>query len=173
MAEILASIRGRKAGLDRHGNLVAQGSFIPGGGLAPLAGGSARTLTAEDFGRTINLDTLAGTTVTLPAAVGSGGKFRFIVSVLATSVSHKIQVANSSDTMIGGGVIADTDSSGAAYSFLAAASSDTITLNRSTTGSVTVGEWIEVEDYATNVWRVDFLLSGTGTPVTPFSAAVS
>ena len=75
--------------------------------------------------------------------------------------------------MIGGGVIADTDSSGAAYAFLAASTSDTITLNRSTTGSVTVGEWIEIEDYAPNVWKVDFLLSGTGTPVSPFSAAVS
>ena len=35
------------------------------------------------------------------AATGSGARFRFFVSVLATSVSHKIQVANASDFMIG------------------------------------------------------------------------
>ena len=173
MASILTSLFGDRFGIDRFGNIVSKGGIVTGGGGAPLAGGSARTLTADDFGKTILLDTLAGTTITLPAAIGSGGRYRFIVSVLATSVSHKIQVANASDTMIGGGVIADTDSSGAAYAFLAASTSDTITLNRSTTGSVTVGEWIEIEDYAPNVWKVDFLLSGTGTPVSPFSAAVS
>jgi hypothetical protein len=116
--------------------------------------------------------TIAGSTVTLPAATGSGCKFRFEVTVLATSNSHIVKVANASDTMRGGGVIADTDTAGAAYSFFAAAASDTITLNRSTTGSVSLGEWIEVTDAAANRWTVDFCLSGTGTPLTPFSATV-
>lgn len=172
MGEILTSIHGRRLGIDRHGNVVAGGSLITGGGAGPVAAGSTLTLTSEHNGKTIALDTLTGSVVTLPAATGSGCKFRFVVSVLATSNSHKVQVANSSDTMIGGGTIADTDTSGAGYSFFAAATSDTITLNRTTTGSVTVGEIIEVEDYAANLWYVWFALSGTGTPATPFSAAV-
>lgn len=172
MAEIQKSIHGRSVGIDRFDNLVAKGAIITGGGLAPLAAGATRTLTSDDSGRIINLDTAAGSVVTLPAATGSGCKFRFEVTVLATSNSHIVKVANASDTMRGGGLIADTDSAGAAYSFFAAAASDTITLNRSTTGSVSLGEWIEVTDNAANLWTVDYCLSGTGTPLTPFSATV-
>lgn len=158
-------------GLEIEADLVTLGGVAIGGGIS--AGGSTKTLTAADTGKTIKLDTAAGTVVTLPAASGSGVKFRFVVTVLATSNSHIVQVANASDTMIGGVVIADTDSSGAASSFFAGATGDTITLNRSTTGSVSLGEWIEVEDVATNKWFVRGVLSGTGVVATPFSAAVS
>jgi hypothetical protein len=139
-----------------------------------IAGGSALTLTAESHaGRLINLDTAAGTTITLPAASGSGNLYRFRVSVLATSNSHKIQVANASDAFEGYAVISDTDTSSAASMFMAAAgTSDTLTLNRTTTGSVTIGEYIEVEDIATNRFAVRAYLSGTGVVATPFSAAV-
>jgi hypothetical protein len=55
-----------------------------------------------------------------------------------------------------------------------ATNSDTITLNRTTTGSVNVGEWIEVEDVATATWAVKGMLTdGRGVRnATPFSAAV-
>lgn len=172
MGEILTSIRGRKLGLDKDDNLVVKGSIITGGGSAPLSAGSTRTLTSEDSGKLIALDTLAGSVVTLPAATGSGATYRFYVSVLATSNSHIVKVANSSDTMIGGVVIADTDTAGAASSFMAASTSDTITLNRSTTGSVSLGEYIEVEDVVANKWLVSARLSGTGVVATPFSATV-
>lgn len=139
---------------------------------AGTAGGSTLTLTSAHAGRTIRLDTAAGTTVTLPAATGTGNVFRFRVSALATSNSHIIKVANSSDVMQGFAMIADTDSLGAAYMFFSGATGDTITLNRSTTGSVTVGEYIEISDVGTNLFHVRAYLSGTGTPVTPFSATV-
>jgi hypothetical protein len=109
------------------------------------AGGSALTLTVEKFNRR---------------------------SVIATSNSHVIKVANSSDVMRGFAIIADTDTAGAASMFMTAATSDTITLNRSTTGSVTVGEYIEIEDIAVNAWSVKAFISGTGTVATPFSATV-
>lgn len=141
-----------------------------------IAGGAALTLTAAAHsslhGSLINLDTAAGTTITLPAATGSGNLYKFYVSVLATSNSHIIKVANASDTMKGFAVIADTDTAGAASMFMTASTSDTITLNRSTTGSVTIGEYIEIEDIATNVFLVRAFLSGTGTVATPFSATV-
>lgn len=135
--------------------------------------GSATTLTSASNNKTVKLDTLAGSTVTLPAATGSGVKFLFVVTVLATSNSHVIKVANATDTMIGGVVIADTDTAGAASSFFAGSTGDTITLNRSTTGSVSLGEWIEVEDVAAGKWFVTGMISGTGTVATPFSATVS
>jgi co-chaperonin GroES (HSP10) len=138
-----------------------------------VAAGSTLTLTsAQHAGRTILLDTATGSVVTLPASTGGGDVYTFVVSTLATSNSHIVKVANASDTMQGGIVIADTDTSGAASSFFAAASSDTITLNRTTTGSVSLGEQIVLVDYALNKWLVNALLSGTGTVATPFSATV-
>lgn len=145
-----------------------------------VAAGATKTLTvAANNNQVIKLDTLAGSVVTLPAATGSGAKFKFLVTVLATSASHKIQVANNADFMIG--IINGTrvDSGDAVLGFPAANSgtvatnSDTITLNRTTTGSVTVGEWIDVEDVAANTWAVNGMLSATGAAfATPFTAAV-
>jgi hypothetical protein len=61
----------------------------------------------------------------------------------------------------------------AANSGTVATNSDTITLNRTTTGSVSVGEWIDVEDVAANTWSVNGMLSATGAAfATPFTAAV-
>lgn len=148
--------------------------YVAVGGGA-VAAGAALTLTAETHaGRIINLDTAAGSTVTLPAASGSGNIYRFRVTTLATSNSHVVKVANATDTMEGMAIFADTDTAGAAYAFMAApATSDTITLNRTTTGSVTLGEVIEIEDIAANRFAVKAYLSATGTPLTPFSATVS
>ncbi len=143
------------------------------GGGAVAAGAALTMDAATHAGRIINLDTLAGSTATLPAATGSGNVYRFRVSVVATSVSHIVKVANASDAMEGFATYADTDTAGAASTFYAVAgTSDTITLNRSTTGSVTVGEYIEVEDVAANRFNVRAFLSATGAPETPFSAGV-
>lgn len=157
--------------------LVASGTSIQTNG-APIAAGATKTLVAADAGKIIQLDTLAGSVVTLPAATGTGRRYRFYVSVLATSNSHKIQVANATDFFVG--IISTvSDDAGAALKGYAAANSgtvatnsDTITLNRTTTGSVSVGEFIEVEDVATATWNVRGVTSSTGTEATPFSAAV-
>jgi hypothetical protein len=141
-----------------------------------ISAGSTLAVTAAlHNGATINLDTLTGSVCTLPAATGSGAKFKFLVTVLATSNSHKVQVANASDFMIG--MITTIDSAAvtgyvAANSGTVSTNSDTITLNRSTTGSVSVGEYISVEDVAANTWAVNGQTTSTGTAATPFSAAV-
>jgi hypothetical protein len=154
--------------------LTLGGVPIPPASSSILAGGSATTLTSASNGKTVLLDTAAGTTITLPAASGSGVRFRFIVSAIATSNSHKIQVANSSDTMTG--MIATvSDDAGfplKGYTADATAGADTITLNRTTTGSTVKGEWVEAIDYATNKWWVMGVTASTGTEATPFSAAV-
>ncbi len=115
-----------------------------------------------------------GSLTTLPAAIGSGNRWRFEVNVLATSNSHKIQVANGTDVMQGVVTGARVDSGNAVLGFATASTSDTISLNRTTTGSVSLGEWIEVEDVAAGVFAVKGVLSATGAAfATPFSAAVS
>lgn len=139
-----------------------------------LPAGSTKTLSrATERGAVIKLDTLTGSVVTLPPSIGDGCRFLFLVSVLATSNSHIIKVANATDVFRG--IIATLDSDLAAvnqWGFAAASTSDTITLERTNQGSVTLGEWVEVFDYAAGFWFVRGQLSGAA-PATPFSASVS
>jgi hypothetical protein len=139
-----------------------------------VAAGSALSVTeAAHDGKIILLDTATGSTCTLPASSGSGAVFRFVVSVVATSNSHVIKVANATDVMSGSIILSDTDTAGTATAFSTAASSDTVTLNRSTTGSVIKGEFVELVDIAAGFWAVNGVLANTGSGATPFSATVS
>lgn len=122
-------------------------------------------------GKTILLDTLTGSTFTLPASTGKGQKIRFQVSLVPTSNSHIIKVANASD-IIQGTIHTVSDNSAAVLGYIAGASDDTITLNRTTTGGVTIGEYIELEDIKKNVWAVRGFTASTGTEATPFSSTV-
>lgn len=186
MVDMLTSIHGRKLGLDSSGNLVVGGGLILQNDGTPItvgassatAGGSTKTLTSADFGKAILLDTAAGTTVTLPAATGSQGTYLFVVTVKATSNNHIVKVANASDFMIGS-IIGVSDDPATVKGWIAANSgtvatnSDTITLNRTTTGSVSVGEFFRLRDIAANTWLVEeSCITQNGTEATPFSAAV-
>ena len=149
--------------------------FVPfGNAYMPLiAAGSSLTLTANAHrGRTIALDTAAGSTVTLPAASGSGNVYNFLVTVLATSNSHIVKVANGSDAFDGFAFSRDDTSDNAVSFFAVAGTDDTVTLNRTTTGSVVIGERIAVTDVATNRFHVEAFIANSGTPATPFSATV-
>jgi len=135
------------------------------------AGGTlAVTVLAHD-GKTIALDTAAGSVCTLPSATGSGARFKFVITVIATSNSHIVKVTTT-DIMVGT-INSAADDADATRGWITAATSDTITLNRSTTGSVTRGEWIECEDILSGVWAVRGMTTSTGTEATPFSATVS
>lgn len=114
-----------------------------------------------------------GVTVTLPKASGTGDTYKITVGVLATANSHIIKVGSTADVMVGSIWITDTDTAGTISAWSTASTSDTITLNRSTTGSVTRGEFVEVQDILNNVWSVRGALSCTGTAVTPFSSTVN
>lgn len=149
--------------------------YLNYGGSLPVAGGTL-TVTAALHARInatiIGLADGNGSVVTLPAATGSQNRYRFRVQNLATSNNHIIKVSSAAETIQGFAIIADTDSSGAASMFMTAIDSDTLTLNRTTTGSVTVGEYIEIEDIFLNRWHIRAFLSGTGAVATPFSATV-
>lgn len=135
---------------------------------------TASTLTvtaAAHANATIVLNRAAGTTVTLPAATGSGFRYRFVVGTTVTSNSDIIKVANASDTMTGNAIVASDNAADAAIAFETAATSDTITLNGTTTGGIK-GDYIELEDVASTLWAVKVVTSATGTEVTPFSATV-
>ena len=138
-----------------------------------VSGGSAITLDKEIHGgKTIQLDTLTGTTVTLPAATGSGVRFNFCTSVIATSNSHVVKVGNATDVMSGSLNVVD-NADGTVTPFGTVAASDTITLNRTTTGSVKIGELFWLKDVKAGYWSVNGMVIATGSEATPFSAAVS
>lgn len=145
------------------------------GGSAPVPAGATLSLTkAAHDGRTIVFDTAAGSVITLPAATGSGAKFRCVVSVLATTNSHVLQCVGD-DMMQGACGIVDTDSADATIQFAALVGDtfDTITMNRTTTGLGAPGDYVEVEDIIADIWAVRGVIRASGTVATPFSSAVS
>ena len=140
---------------------------------AMIAGGATLTMLAQTHaGKTIALDTAAGTTITLPASTGGGVKYRFVVTVVPTSNQHKVQVANATDVLRGGILNCDTDSSNATLLFPTASTSDTCTYNGTTQGGFSIGDWIEVEDVKAGFWAISGVTQANGTVATPFSAAV-
>ena len=127
----------------------------------------AVTITDEGYvGQRIVLNRAAGVTATLPEATGSGNRYEFILLVDATG-NQIVKVANASDTMMGMAYIgADGET------FYTADTSDTITLNGTTTGGEK-GARIICDDVAENLWAVVVMSEASGTEATPFSAAVS
>ena len=112
-------------------------------------------------------------TLTLPAATGSGLEYKFIVSVVNTS-SYKIQVADATDTIDGSVNILDADAN-AQTAFVTAATSDTVTLNGTTSGGGSIGDTITLTDIATNQYAIEgqLVCAAGSNPATPFTAAVS
>jgi hypothetical protein len=138
-----------------------------------VAAGATLTVTAAlHADKVILLDTLAGSVCTLPAATGTGNVYRFMTSVIATSNSHIVQVANATDVMTGSLNVVD-HADGTVTAFGTVAASDTITLNRTTTGSVKIGEYIEIRDVKAGFFSVFGTVTATGAEANPFSAAVS
>lgn len=131
----------------------------------------AKTLGTEHNGAAITLDAAAGQAITLPAATGSGNAFRLFVKTTITSNSTTIKVANGDDVLTGVALNA-ADGGNTVVAFETAATSDTITLDGSTTGGIK-GDQIELIDIAENLWAVKIVGSATGTEATPFSATVS
>lgn len=121
-------------------------------------------------GKTITVNKADGSTITLPAATGSGSRFRIFVGTTITSVGLVIKVADATDTMAGVAIVAQ-DAADTAVVFETAATSDTITLNGTTTGGIK-GDLVELEDVAADLYHVRITASATGTEATPFSATV-
>jgi hypothetical protein len=170
--------------VDLGGCDVIANTFTPGVAFAGYGGGgvsvppvinAGSTLTISPnttVSRTIALNALTGSVVTLPTATGSGTTYTFIVTVLATSNSHIIQCANATDNIQGFIVSTLSGTPTTNNTWFAVADTDTITLNRTTTGSVTIGERITLRDIATNVWQCEGQTSQSGTAATPFSDTV-
>ena len=123
-------------------------------------------------GKILLLDAVAGFTVTLPDADGTGAIYSFRMRTVLTSGSYVIQAANSTDEMVG--MVSNFDGTTDAVGFDAdaVAGADTFTINVTTQGGVFRGDWVEFLDAEADLWYVRGQLSGSGTMISNFTAAV-
>ena len=137
-------------------------------------GGTALSITeALHDGKIVKLDhSAAASTCTLPDATGSGAMFRFVVTAVNTN-NHIIKVPDANNIFVGSVNILDADAA-AQGAYATAATSDTITLNGTTTGGQ-IGDMIEVIDIAADKWAVrgQLVVPAGSNPATPFSATVA
>lgn len=138
--------------------------------LQPINLTASTTLDDRHTQTLCTINAAAGLTLTLPAATGTGRTFNFLVGTTVTSGSVAIKVASASDTMAGLASLAQ-DAADTVVVFETAATSDTITLNGSTTGGIK-GDTIMLRDAQNGLWQVQMAGSGTGIEATPFSATV-
>lgn len=106
---------------------------------------------ATHAGKTVTINKADGTTITLPAATGTGNKYPFFVGTTVTSNQIRFNVTGN-DAYFGILNMLDLDASAAA-GFAAGTDADQIDLNGTTKGG-TKGDWIEFEDVATDTWAV-------------------
>ncbi len=142
---------------------------MPNPATQPVTITASATLNrATHAGNVVNLNAAAGLTVTLPASSGKGDVYEIFVATTVTSNNYIIQVANATD-ILAGVVHLSTDIAGT--SMPTSTTSDTITMNGSTTGGLR-GTWLRFKDASSGIWALEGGIICTGTEATPFSAAV-
>ena len=138
--------------------------------IVPLAVSTAISEAAHE-GRTVVMGGAgAARTFTLPAASGSGARYRFVVGAVNTS-NYLIKVTG--DDTMDGSIVSLADGGDTVVGWETASDSDTITLNGTTTGGVSIGDFVELEDIAADQWAVRGQTTSSGTEATPFSATVT
>ena len=172
-----------------QGPVVSKKGFYNTGPANVIDADSSTSLTvATHAGRIVHNDAAGAVTYTLPATNATadsgvagpgpdpnnlnnvGATFTIFNSITKTG-DLVVQVANSTDVMVGGALFID-DSSDNVVGFETVSASDTITFDGSTTGGVTYGN-IVCTVLASGKWKVSVESGCTGSPATPFSAAVS
>ena len=173
-----------------QGPVTSKNGFITTGPANVVDADSSVSLTvASNAGKIVHNDAAGAVTYTLPATNANsdsavagpgadlnnlsnvGAKFTIVNSITKTG-DLVVQVANATDVMTGTAIIVDTDTNDNTEGFMTASTSDTITLNGSTTGGVTHAT-IECTVLASGKYAVKVFTGGTGDLATPFSAAVS
>lgn len=161
------------SGTANFDSLSLDGVAVPGGAPVSVTTSTVAVTAADHAGKLIVLNRAAGVTATLPAATGTGNTYRFSVGTAVTSNADIIKVANATDVLSGALVVASQgDGATATSTFATTSSSDTISMNGTTTGGLR-GGLITIVDIAAGFFSVTGVLAASGSEATPFSATVS
>jgi len=140
-------------------------------GLVKPIGGGASNIAVALPNNIYTFSDADGATITLPDSGGNGflgATIEFVITTSATSNSHKIILADTTnEKFIGTIATIDTDNDNAATFYTPATSNKAITMNGTTTGIV--GSRIRVTNIATDIWSVEGTILHTGNTATPFS----
>jgi len=147
--------------------LLYDGERHVSGGVVNLTAATLTVTAAKHAGRVITCNKADGITITMPAALGTGDVYT--ISVITTATSDIVIQAASSADVFNGAVLISSDIAG--VTMLAAATTDTITLDGAEQGGL-VGSSIRLTDVAVGVFMLGGALTSTGSEATPFSAAV-
>ena len=138
-------------------------------GITQWTAATLSVTAAAHAGQVIVSDLAATQTATLPAATGSGNSYHFVVKTTKTG-DLVIQVTTT-DVMTGTALLF-ADAGDTTVGFATAATSDTVTLDGTTTGGI-AGASVKLVDIASGVWHVEVISDASGAEATPFSANVS
>lgn len=149
-------------------NLTVSGTFTPGTTVNAPVAVTASTLAVTQAlysGKTIVQNAASGCAISLPAATGTGSRYRIYVKTTITSVGVVITTAGSD--VFSGGILVTKTSDGTVLASNSTANK-TITLNGTTTGGI-AGTLVEFQDMASGVWGVTGYATASGSIATPFS----
>lgn len=136
--------------------------YMPNGTVRTITAATA-TLSDYEAGGVVVVNRAAGSTITLPAATGTG--YRYLITTIVDQTGDLIVAAAGTDVMQG---VAMTDMTGVIWP--TADTTDTITLNGTTTGGLK-GTRVELIDVASGIWNVLVVGEASGTEATPFSGS--
>ena len=134
---------------------------------------STYTLDHADANKYIIIDRAAGSTITMPASLGNGDVFKFIVATTVTSNNITIKVANTSDVFVGNALMCMDGGVGiSGFESSLVSGADSFVMNGTTTGGY-AGDMMEIVDIKTNKFFAKYIGAGTSTEATPFASSVS
>lgn len=136
--------------------------YMPNGTVRTITTATA-TLTDYEAGGVVVVNLATGSTITLPAATGTG--YRYLITTIVDQTGDLVVAAAGTDVMQG---VAMTDMTGVLWPTTDA--TDTITLNGTTTGGLK-GTRVELIDVASGIWNVLVIGEASGTEATPFSGS--
>lgn len=114
---------------------------------------------------------LAGTvTIQLPNSTGSGMYFEVYVGTNSAGQTVIVQRGLTTDRLQGSVFIGIHNStSGKVFQASQTTNANTVTLNGTTQGGVSVGDTLLFTDIATGIWSIQGTVVGSGSIATPFS----
>lgn len=135
--------------------------------------GTQATFTLKELSegdrRLFPLNLAAGQAITLPFATGKGSTYRLYVGTTITgSTTIVTQSGNNPKTGSRDAFYGQAAVSGTTSGTFGTNGGHTITMNGTTQGGI-AGSYIEIEDVAPGVYRVEANMCGSGTTATPFS----